>query len=277
MKKRQYPLPYHLEYSQKNGCSWIGHPEIINSLKEFISTAKPFESHSLVLKDRPNLILETRLIEGGNFPWTVQVLKNFKWRGIQALIFSPLKKSKAMKSFSAACHLIEHGLKTPLPLAAYEFRRFGFIRKNIFVTEKISESSVLKKFIKLNRSNPDQTKEILKTLAEFALKMHDSGLWHRDMNLSNFLITGSSGNYKLYIIDLNRARIKDKLFIWNRALDLARLDLYDWQETFFKYYCKDRFDPQLMLKIANSARTRRSLWRKVAVRTIPLRQKLGLK
>lgn len=278
MKKRHsYPFPYHLEHVKTKGCTWTGHPEIITSLKKFLPAEDSIKSQCLVLKDRPNLILETHFLKNENFPWPVQVLKNFKWRGIQAFFFSPFKKSKAIKSFSAACHLIKHGLETPVPLAAYEKRRLGFIRQNVLVTEKISDHIVLRKFIKQNRANPDQIREVLRALSDFVGKMHDSGFWHRDMNLSNFLLTGNSGNYKLFIIDLNRARIRDELFIRHRALDLARLDLYEWQETFFRYYCKDRFDISLMLKIANSARARRSLWRKVAVRTIPLREKLGLK
>ncbi len=278
MKKRQiHPFPYPIEYSKTKGCTWIGHPEIINSLKQLLSDAKPLASHSLILKDRPNLILETRLLRKKNFPWPVQVLKKFKWRGIQPFFFNPLKRSKAMKSFSAACHLINHGLRTPVPLAAYEARRLGFIRQNVFVTEKVPDHILIRRFIKQNRSNPDQIKKVLKALAEFAIKMHDSGLWHRDMNLSNFLLTERFDSYKLFIIDLNRARIRDKLFIWHRAMDLARLDLKEWQKPFFEYYCKGRFDPAIMLKMANSARAGRRLWRKVAVRTIPLREKLGLK
>lgn len=255
----------------------MGHPDLVLLLENiFAVTAENCGENILVLKERPNLILETSLLPEKDFPWPRQVVKRFKWRGFQG-VMSPFKKSKAMKSFRAAVHLVEHGLKTPMPLGAAEFRKLGFISNNVFITEAIHDFIDLRKYKNDLPHGCQGMEKVLQCLADYVTRMHESGLWHRDLNLSNFMLTGQPGEFKLYLVDLNRARIRTSLSLSQRAMDLSRLDLDHWQETFFKYYCVDRFNTGKMLKIANVFRTRRSTWRKMVVWTNPLRRKIGLK
>ncbi len=270
-------IPYCPEYIKRDNFVCVGHPGLVEVLGGIF--AKPGLSHGdnvVIYKDRPNLILETDLLPDKVFPWPRQVIKHFRWRGFQRL-FSPIKESKAMKSYRAACHLIEHGLATPMPLGAAEIRKFGFVINNAYVTEVVNEYTDLKNYRNSLPDGRNGMEIVLQQLAAYILKMHDSGLWHRDLNLSNFLITGKPGQQQLCLVDLNRARICRDLSMFKRAMDLARLDLNEWQATFFRYYCAERFRPGKMLAITNLVRARRRMWRKLITWTNPLRRKMGLK
>ncbi|MFP4236742.1 MAG: lipopolysaccharide kinase InaA family protein [Desulfonatronovibrio sp.] len=276
-KLKNLSIPYHPEYLKSKNLVCAGHPQLIPALERIFSVSGNVPGKgALVYKERPNLIVETNLLPGHEFPWPSQVVKCFRWRGVQRL-FSPFKPSKAMKSYRAARHLLEHGLLTPVPLGVAEHRKFGFVIQNVYVTEVISGRMDLKKYRSSLPQGPLAMEEMLNDLAAYVRDMHDSGLWHRDLNLSNFLLAEHCGEHRLYLIDLNRSRIKTNLTLYERAIDLARLDLGQWQEPFFGLYCADRFNKKKMLRIANAARARRRMWRKMVVWTNPLRRKLGLK
>jgi len=272
-----FSIPYKPQYIRTRNFACVGHPDLALLLENIFAGLDENSGQGiLVLKERPNLILETSLLPEKDFPWPRQVVKRFKWRGFQGII-SPFKKSKAMKSFHAAVHLIEHGLKTPMPLGAAEFRKLGFVINNVYITEAIHDFIDLRKYRDDLPHGSQGMEQVLRCLAAYVTRMHESGLWHRDLNLSNFMLTGQPGELTLYLVDLNRARIRTSLSLSQRAMDLSRLDLDHWQETFFKYYCADRFNTPKMLKIANMFRARRSTWRKMVVWTNPLRRKIGLK
>jgi len=271
-------LPYRPEIFRDKNIYGIGHPDLVPVLKKLAEEpALDLPEKSIVIKEHPNLIVQTSLLRDNDFPWSRQVIKQFRWRGTHNYLASPLKKSKAIKSYLAACHLLKHGLGTPMPLGAVENRTYGFIWYNAYLTEVIDDFVVLKQYRSVLPHGVKGMDEATQVLASYILRMHDSGFLHNDLNLSNFLLCGSRGNLSLHLVDLNRAKFKRNLSFWIRAIDLSRMDLKAWQEPFFRYYCAERFDPVAMLRIANLFRFRRSSWRQLAKRTNTLRRRLGLK
>ena len=57
-------------------------------------------------------------------------------------------------------------------------------------------------------------------VARAVRRMHDSGLWHADLNLQNILVTGDGG---IRIIDLSGSRVKRPLPMSARLDNIARL------------------------------------------------------
>jgi hypothetical protein len=205
------------------------------------------------------------------------VLKHFGWRGSQHFLFSPLKRSKAMKAYWTACHLLAHGLLTPLPLGAFEARHWGFIQANVYVTEALTEYVTLHKYCRTMPDGPGGVEEALRLAAAYTRGMHDSGLWHRDLSLKNFLVAGTPGQRRLYLVDLNRARRLAHVPDWLRALDLARMDWQAWQAQFLTLYCDGRFAVHRMQRIVHFYKRWRA-WRQWVLRGLnPLRTRLGLK
>ena len=98
-----------------------------------------------------------------------------------------------MKAYRTACHLLAHRLATPLPLAVFEERHWGFVQYNVYATEAITDYITLRQY---RRTLPDGVQglpDVLQLAADYTRRMHDSGLWHRDMVLSNFLLAGRPG------------------------------------------------------------------------------------
>jgi Ser/Thr protein kinase RdoA (MazF antagonist) len=68
---------------------------------------------------------------------------------------------------------------------------------------------------------------MVRLVATYLRRMHDSGLWHRDMVTSNVLLTGAPGNRQVSLVDLNRARRLPYMPMVLRAIDLARMGWWE--------------------------------------------------
>jgi tRNA A-37 threonylcarbamoyl transferase component Bud32 len=169
------------------------------------------------------------------------VVKRFGWRGIQHYLSSPFKRSRAMKAYHTACHLLAHGLRTPLPLGVVEERRWGFVQYNVYATEAVADAVTLQQYYTALPDGPTGLEEVIRLVACYIRRMHDSGLWHRDLVSSNLLITGPKSDRQVYLVDLNRARRLPYMPAVLRAIDLARLGSWEWLPQLCELYSAGRF------------------------------------
>jgi hypothetical protein len=225
---------------------------------------------------RPNLVREIQPPAALTLPWSRLVIKRFGWRGRQHYWLSPLKRSKAVKAYGVACHLLTHHLGTPLPLGVLEERHWGFIHYNAYITEAITDYITLREYCHTLPDGHQGVTDVLPLVAEYTRRMHDSGLWHRDLFLSNFLLAGPPDDRQLYLIDLNRSYRMPYMPLVLRALDIARMEWREWQPQFVALYCAERFPLAPTLWIARLySRWRTWRWRLLR-RVKPLRQRLRL-
>ena len=257
---RPFPLPYKPQHFILNKFNGFAHPEIITGLDNLFNQKKNFETKLLQGKGT-NLIREASLVSSESFPWPRQAVKEFIRSGVRNFLSSPFKESKAMKSFLNACHLLKHGLQTPMPLGMLERRRLGFVIKEVYVSEKIENIVDLEKYMKSSPVVQPEEEEIIRLLAGYVRCMHDCGFWHRDLNISNFLFTGDPGSRRLYLVDLNRGRIVKDMSIRMRIMELSRLTIKKWRPLFFEYYCAGHYDPHKMLDRSRRIRKMRKYWR----------------
>jgi hypothetical protein len=238
--------------------------------------ALPVTSNTVVYMRHPNLVREVDLPSSLGVPWSHLVVKRFGWRGRQHYAFSPLKRSRAMKAYTTACHLLSHQLDTPVPLGVFEERRRGFVTYNVLVTEAIADYVTLRQYRELlHRGHSELSQEtfvdlqdVLRLAADYTRRLHDCGLWHRDMVLSNFLMTGSPGRRRLFVIDLNRAYRLPRVPMLLRAFDIARMDWREWHPQFVALYCANRYSVGLMQAIVEGY----GYWRRLRQWTRPLRR-----
>lgn len=271
------PLPYTPQSFQRGRLHGVGHPQLVAFFRDLPRIEQlPTEADTTIYMQRPNLVREVQLPAELGVPWPRMVVKRFGWRGGQHYLFSPLKRSRAMKAYHTACHLLAHRLGTPLPLAVCEERRWGFVQYNVYATEAITDSLTLRQYRRMLADGSQGALEVLRLTAEYARNMHDSGLWHRDMVLSNFLLTGPPGDRRLYLVDLNRAYRVPYMPMVLRAIDVARMDWQEWHPQFVAFYCADRFTVERMLRIVWLYRRWRTLRRRVLHVLKPLRQRLRL-
>lgn len=165
------------------------------------------------------------------------VVKWFGWRNRLHFLLSPFMHSKAYTSFKNANFLLAHGISTPEPLAVFTRRRKGFVIENMYITRYIGEHTTLRRALREGYSV--ETENLLKKAALYVRKMHESGFFHRDLTLENFLMKEGESNF--YIVDLNRGRIK-KMCLVRRGEDISKMDLNEEEiRIFLDFYGGNRF------------------------------------
>ncbi len=242
------PLPYIPQPFQYGHVRGFGHPQLVPFFQSMLGREPlPDDPDLRVYRERPNVVREVRLPPEVGLPWTCVVVKRFGWRGVQHYLSSPLKRSRAMKAYRTACHLLAHGLCTPIPLGVLEERRWGFVQYNVYITAALTDVITLQEYCATLPDGPAGLEEVVRLVAAYLRRMHDSGLWHRDMVTSNLLLMGVPGNRQVSLVDLNRARRIPYMPMVLRAMDLARMGWWERLPQLCALYSVGRFSATRLL------------------------------
>jgi hypothetical protein len=132
-------------------------------------------------------------------------------------------ETKAERSEATARALLARGLPTPEPLGVEV--RDG---ESWYVARRVDGAQIRQWFLERDDSKSASPpaipfNEVVGALAGLARSMHDSGVFFRDFTDGNVLVGGAAGAVRLWLVDLNRARIgAEPLGMWSRFRDLAR-------------------------------------------------------
>ncbi|MCH8067739.1 MAG: hypothetical protein IID16_00495 [Candidatus Marinimicrobia bacterium] len=171
------------------------------------------------------------------------VVKWFGWRHPIHRLLSPIFLSRAQVSWTTAQALLNASALTPKPIFVYTKRHKGIIHENIFITEAIHPHKTMRKFLKSDEKFTFFQTAIT-NLAISIARMHNAGIFHRDLTTGNFLVNNSG---EVFIVDLNRAKIFHKLSPHHRLSDLAKINIKTndesvkrlLEELFFNIYKKE--------------------------------------
>ena len=133
------------------------------------------------------------------------VVKRYKHPNlIQAVAYTYFKKSKAERAYLYAAELRRRGFATPHEVAYIEIRRRGLLCDSYFVSEECTWPPLIGL---LNRDDPDR--QAAAALASLLAGLHEKGVLHGDLNLSNILYDkGCDGRFRFSLIDTNRSTFK---------------------------------------------------------------------
>jgi hypothetical protein len=133
---------------------------------------------------------------------TVNV-KSFKVPNIfNQIAYKFFRKSKAQRSFEYANKLMELYIGTPQPIAYYEFATSFLFKKSYYVSEHLDYDLTYRELTTdLNYPNHEN---ILRSFTRFTFKLHEHGINFLDHSPGNTLIQLNKGDYKFYLVDLNR-------------------------------------------------------------------------
>ena len=241
-------LPYTPQRFRCGRVRGFGHPQLVTFLQSLPALGPlPDDANLTVYREHPNLVREVCLPPELGLPWACMVVKRFGWRGSQHYLTSPFKRSRALKAYRTACHLLAYGLHTPLPLGVCEERRWGFVQYNVYVTASLTDLITLQEYCATFPDGPAGLEEVVHLVAAYLRRMHDSGLWHRDMVTSNLLLTGAPGNRQVSLVDLNRARRISYMPMVLRAMDLARMGWWERLPQLCALYSVGRFSATRLL------------------------------
>lgn len=158
------------------------------------------------------------------------VVKQFRAASLRDRLNHRLKGTKAARSWKAALALVECGLETPEPVMlieraggpSYYLCRYlpGLVEaRYLFRAAAAREEAV--------RFPEVDFPAFVIALGRTIRRLHDAGLWHRDLSGGNLLLRfGEEGKPTgVYLVDLNRMRCGRRLTVSERTRDLSRLAL----------------------------------------------------
>lgn len=148
-------------------------------------------------------------------------IKSFKVPNlINQVAYKHLRKSKARRSFEYAQKLQELGIGTPDPIAYFEFPTATLFKKSFYVSEHLKADYTFRDLTH-NFDLPNH-EEILRAFTRFTFQLHENQVLFLDHSPGNTLIKINNGNYRFYLVDLNRMVFK-QLSFEERIKNFAKL------------------------------------------------------
>ncbi|NJW51645.1 lipopolysaccharide kinase InaA family protein [Salinimicrobium oceani] len=128
---------------------------------------------------------------------------------INKVVYKYFLKSKARRSFENANYLLEHGIGTPAPIGYVEEDGIFFGRSYYF-SKQVPYDLTYRELIH-EPDYPDHEK-ILRAFTRFTYQLHENKIEFKDHSPGNTLIQLNGGDYKFFLVDLNRMNFKTMNF-----------------------------------------------------------------
>ncbi len=148
-------------------------------------------------------------------------IKSFKIPNpVNKIVYRFFRKSKAERSFTYAEYLISKNIGTPYPVAFAEKKSVFTFQESYYISEHLAYDLTFRELV--NDPNYPQREEILRAFTRFTHELHEKKIEFLDHSPGNTLIQVHKGNYKFFLVDLNRMNFK-KLNFEERMKNFARL------------------------------------------------------
>ena len=114
---------------------------------------------------------------------------------------------KAKKTFLNAAEITRRGFQTPKPYGYIIERAGGLISFSYFISEQVLGKRPIR--------DAGFDKDLIRALAAYTAKLHQSGLMHKDFTPGNILYSVENGKYDFWLVDINRFRCAQKpISLW---------------------------------------------------------------
>jgi tRNA A-37 threonylcarbamoyl transferase component Bud32 len=128
--------------------------------------------------------------------------------------FRSRNSAKACKEGKNVLALQQFGIRTPKVLAFGEERKHGRLIRDVLITKELTSIMPLPGFITIQ--SPDlsfnRKKKVIGQFAFLIKKLHDSGIYHRDINFGNLFIEKSDSEFGFAMLDV------DKVIFYSKSL-----------------------------------------------------------
>ena len=126
-------------------------------------------------------------------------------------------------------HALRHDVPTCRPVALRTERASRLLHTGFYVTEAIPDSANLLELCaevdrEERRRSPIWKRRLAERIADAVAAMHDAGIEHADLNLKNLLVKRTGEHPDVYIIDFDRAELREEVSLRKRLKNLVRLD-----------------------------------------------------
>lgn len=148
--------------------------------------------------------------------------KSFKQHNIiNRHVYKYYRKSKSRRSYEYAQMLLDKGFFTPKPVAFIENHDLIGVTSSYYVSEQLEDVFTLGDAL----YNPDfaDREKIINGYTQLIFNLHENGIIFIDNASGNFLIKKIDGEYRFFLVDLNRMSFYDEINISKRLQNFERL------------------------------------------------------
>ncbi len=156
------------------------------------------------------------------------VVKQFRNQTPAQRLRRRLGGSKAERSWRAALAFAAAGIPTPEPVVWIESSDPA--GPSFFVSRRLQDVFESRYFLRARNAGREAAEFPRVDVAAFfdhlggqLRRMHDAGIWHRDVSIGNLLVRLEDDGPRIFLIDLNRVRLECALGLLRRSRDLCRL------------------------------------------------------
>jgi tRNA A-37 threonylcarbamoyl transferase component Bud32 len=135
-----------------------------------------------------------------------------------------IRGSSAARALRGAQILDRGGFAYPIPIAAFELREFGLVRESFLVSEALTDARILSLFALTDGRNFKRRKWISKHLAREIRRLHEAGIYTRDLQETNLMLAAQGCDITVFFVDLEDFRRVRKVSERRRLLNLIHLD-----------------------------------------------------
>lgn len=230
--KKEFGLPLSLPPFKGQIQASCNHPLFVQAISDCHRLLN--EQETELLLDRRNRVGVVTLPqqEGKS---VFLVIKEFHSVGVNKLK-SLFLRGKAFKAWRGGVALVERGIETPSPVAYLEKRKRLFLDQSFFLAERVSGVEEIRFLFR--KLPPSELRELLVPLSQHLSRCHKKGILHHDLSDGNILVKkDKSGEFRFYLIDTNRIRIKRRIGLLKAVKNLIRLGVpFEFQRFFLEQY-----------------------------------------
>jgi len=198
---------------KKMNPTYLNHAEALDHfILNYETEGEPYgnqDRNSLRLFKLDNLILNVKSFKKPN--------------AINKVVYKFLRKSKAQRSFEYANKLKKIGVGTPEPIAFYEINNSFVFGKSYYVSAQL-DSDITYRELTTDFSIANH-EAILRAFTRFTFQLHEKSVNFLDHSPGNTLIEYNNGDYKFYLVDLNRMNFETMTFK-KRIKNFAKLTIH---------------------------------------------------
>lgn len=180
-----------------------------------------------ILRDARNRVWRVMPGKGQN---AAMVVKQFNPLSPARRLFAGHKGDKALRSWNGAQELLRRGIFTPFPVAFFHNPRDPLGTESWYVCDEFGGGfSVRNAFTAFSQGADEfagiKSEELYNQIAIFLIKMHDRGVYFRDLSAGNLLFRLSGAKTPAFaLIDTARAEFHDRATgLRERLCDLMRI------------------------------------------------------
>jgi tRNA A-37 threonylcarbamoyl transferase component Bud32 len=160
------------------------------------------------------------LAHEGREVFVKRVASGGSFKGILARVFG----SRGSRALRGAKFLAAAGFAHPRPLLIAEERWAGAVRASYIVTEPLRAARVFSQFALGRSRSPACRRAISKQVAGEIRRLHDAGLYTRDLQETNLMLEERDGMLTIWFVDFEDFRRARQVSPRRRMLNLVHLD-----------------------------------------------------